>query len=200
MTEGPCALEFTCIKICEKQWQDPNADELLQRYRMQGASSFGHQANQVVHKKHLHFKAPTENSMEQTKTTADPASSTPSASAPARRNANKSENKLNCYKVNSVTSPKLKLGQSASMMAKRKASISALEDISNSTNSSKFNVSSSPGPSPQSLKPMQVSIKEIQPDKTSGHAETTPQIQNKTHTSLRPEKHSNGSGKNHFIK
>lgn len=201
ITEGPCALDFTCVKICDKQWQDPNADELIQRYRMQGASSFGQQTNQVGHKKPFHIKALAEKSIDQTKTTADPASSTPSmTSAPAIRNVTKSENKLNSYKVNRVTSPKLKLGQSASIMAKRKASISALEDISNSTNSSKFNVSpSSPGPSPRSLKLMQISIKEM-PDKTSGHAETTPQMQNKTHTLLRPDNNSSDSGKNHFIK
>jgi hypothetical protein len=31
---GPCALEYTRLKTSDHLWTDPNADELIQRYRM----------------------------------------------------------------------------------------------------------------------------------------------------------------------
>ena len=39
---GPCALEYTKLKTCDHLWSDPNADELIQRHRMQNSNcSFG---------------------------------------------------------------------------------------------------------------------------------------------------------------
>lgn len=36
---GPCALEYTQMKSCEHIWNDPNADELVQRHRMHSSAN-----------------------------------------------------------------------------------------------------------------------------------------------------------------
>lgn len=45
---GPCALEYTKLKTIDHLWADPNADELIQRYRMHSIckqSSLGNSFN-----------------------------------------------------------------------------------------------------------------------------------------------------------
>ncbi|CAF0919976.1 unnamed protein product [Brachionus calyciflorus] len=36
---GPCALEYTQMKSCEHLWNDPNADELIQRHKMHNSGN-----------------------------------------------------------------------------------------------------------------------------------------------------------------
>lgn len=36
---GPCALEYTQMKSCEHLWNDPNADELIQRHKMHSSGN-----------------------------------------------------------------------------------------------------------------------------------------------------------------
>ena len=98
---GPCALEYTRMKTCDHLWTDPNADELIQRHRMHN------------------FYNPTSSNLNfyynfNHSYSAGTGSSAQSSSI-----------------SNTIGSPKLKPGLNASIMAKRKASMNALEDISN---------------------------------------------------------------------
>ena len=86
------------------------------------------------------------------------------------------------HQVNSVHSPKLKLGHSAAVLARRKASISALEDISNSETRDW---------SARELKPARPGVREV--CDRAGVPQTTPQIQNKCHGTLRADSSVNSS-------
>lgn len=103
---GPCALEYTRVKTIDFLWTEQNADELIQRHKMQNA-----------------FKT---QSFEPTRDDSMPCSFQSRSLTQREFNGSKS-----CYH-HSLTSPKMKLGIRASLIAKRKASINALDDISNS--------------------------------------------------------------------
>lgn len=136
---GPCALEFTRMKVCENLWQDPNATELIQRHRMQGSSSLTQSYAKIAIIQSRDNKSAHSNETKtkalKSKTTCSEAenSNKPSDSqVSSARKVSSSEN----YRMNTLSaSPKVKLGHSASIQAKRKASISALDDISNGNNS-----------------------------------------------------------------
>lgn len=99
---GPCALEYTRMKTCDHLWTDPNADELLQRHRMH--SSYNPNSSNFYYNfnHNLHGTSQVVSSVQ-----------------------------ANGSVTGVVNSPKIKPGLNASIMAKRKASMNALEDISN---------------------------------------------------------------------
>lgn len=112
---GPCFLEFTRMKLYENMWQDPHADELLLRHQMHSGLS------------------PIQNDL--INDTKSLISVTPAKAIKSNRISIK-EKKFDSTggsggENSKVASPKIRLGQSASVLAKRKASISALDDISN---------------------------------------------------------------------
>lgn len=116
---GPCTLEYTRMKTCDHLWSDQNADELIQRHRMQSAfSSIQTNKNLLV----------------------DDSNLVPSKIFRQFSTINDGRSNLsNC----NILSPKLKLGIRASLIAKRKASINALDDISNNYNKMNSTLSNS---------------------------------------------------------
>ena len=147
---GPCALEFTRIKLYENTWQDPHADELLLRHRMHSGLS--------------PIRSHSDQTQNETTTPLKTIKST---------NQNKSFKEKKCGENNS--SIKIRLGQSASVLAKRKASISALDDISNVSSNSKAGSTAATSPlrfKSSTLKAV-LSEEEIQ---TTNQFESTPVI------------------------
>lgn len=60
---GPCALEYTQMKSCEHIWNDPNADELVQRHKMHSSanSSFTNVYGLIYNQTGAHLSSSTSN-------------------------------------------------------------------------------------------------------------------------------------------
>jgi hypothetical protein len=112
---GPCALDYTKMKMCDQLWNDPNADELIQRHRMHSSFSHPNPTHSLIHYNTVtNFGAGGTGSAQEPNVVGSAAFLFNSSAAGSPT-------------IHS-TSPKAKPGLNASIIAKRKASMNAIDE------------------------------------------------------------------------
>ena len=159
---GPCALEFTRMKSCDHLWSDPNADELIQRHKMHSTFSIHPALNHTFTQLSINTNSIGNSSTytsstadQRTSKNATGSSDNSKSSSASTKNPNSSFHFNHHHQLHhfhtyyyghnqsmqhgsfssanaSTTSASPKLGLNASVIAKRKASINVLDDITNS--------------------------------------------------------------------
>jgi hypothetical protein len=117
---GPCALEYTKMKMCDQLWNDPNADELIQRHRMHSSFSHPNSTHSLIHYNTV--------STFGTGSIANAQEVAANGSGSAAFLFNSSGAAGSPVGIIHSTSPKAKPGLNASIIAKRKASMNAIDE------------------------------------------------------------------------
>lgn len=120
---GPCTLEFTRAKTCDYLLNDPNADELIQRHKMRSSGA--------LVSSNLNFYTSTPVKTINAAASLQTIGSISENGDPLLLNNSSNLASIKNDSFGSYYKSKLKLGLNSSIISKRKASVSVLEDISN---------------------------------------------------------------------